>query len=125
MVTPALLSEYYEALELFLYERVSLARIEHQPSRQPSALRASSSGAAVGTSAATNSSSSSGGVFDAQVAKLLLMAIGAVAKLAARCQDLASRVMLCLTKLLKQREFFHRSVLQLANDSIQLLKCPR
>jgi hypothetical protein len=49
----------------------------------------------------------------------------ALAKLASRLQDLGSRVIICLAKVIKQKECFHASVHQRAHECIQILRFPR
>lgn len=57
--------------------------------------------------------------------RLMIIIISALAKLASRWQDLVSRVIICLAKVIKQKECFHPSVQQRAHECIQILKFPR
>lgn len=94
LCTAELLADLHDALELLAYERITLARLAH-------------SSAAAETSA-----------------RLLLLLVSALAKLAARSQLLASRVVLCLSKVVKEQEHLLPAVVRHAHECIQLLRFP-
>jgi AP-5 complex subunit zeta-1 len=56
--------------------------------------------------------------------RLMIVLQYAVAKLAARFPDLASRVMLCLAKVIRDGDYFDPIVIQRASEAINLLKFP-
>lgn len=128
----AIITEYHEVLETFAFERMSLAKME--PSDPTAALFMGPSGA-TSAALATSESLSPEREKERQEAefaeektystRLMIIIISALAKLASRWQDLGSRVIICLAKVLKQKECFHPSVHQRANECIQILKFPR
>lgn len=103
-ITPEILNDYYEALELFAYERMSLVKLGLEPG--------------LGTN---NSSKSNDQDY---ITRLMLVLISALSKLASRWHPLSSRVVLCLAKILRQQQYFHPVVITRANECIALLKFP-
>jgi hypothetical protein len=92
--SPALLADFHGALELFLYE--VMARSEP-----------ASAAAAV-----------------THLSELTLVAVHSFAKVAVRCPDLTSRVILCLSKLLKLSGGMAPSVALSCAECIQVLRVP-
>jgi len=136
--TPQIITEYHETLETFAYERMSFAKlglVDHPASASSSlSLSASSSSSfslpstlqqqqQVSITDATSGNNKTP-KNDVYTTRLMLVIISALAKLAARWQDLASRVLICLAKMLREGENFHPSVAQRANECIQILKFP-
>jgi len=56
--------------------------------------------------------------------RIMLIVLSSLAKLAARCQDLTSRVVLCMLKVLTYQQYFGHLVIARANELITLLKFP-
>jgi len=101
-ITGDLLNDYHESLELFAYERMSMAKLGMSNSEDGRMDQASKT----------------------HTTRLMLVVISALSKLAARWQPIASRVMLCLAKVLKQSIFFDKAVIQRATECITILKFP-
>jgi len=97
-------NDYHEALELFVYERMSLVKM--------------------GLTSVESSIKAAASTTDVYLTRLMLCIISSLTKLASRSQDLSSRVLLCLAKIMRFHEYFHASVLKRANECMQLLKFP-
>jgi len=54
--------------------------------------------------------------------RLMLILVSSLTKLAARWHPLASRVVLCLAKLLRYKPYFHPSVIERTHHCLALLK---
>jgi hypothetical protein len=109
-ITPDVLNDYNEALELFAYERLSLIKLGISR---------------VDDTTGSKSSSESKSVDVQYTTRLMLVIISALSKLAARWQPLTSRVMLCLAKILRHDEYMDETVITRTNECITLLKFPR
>lgn len=128
LCTPRIVAEYHEVLETFAFERMSLAKMELT---DPDAAFFMSSASAVPAALATSAEPLSAERLDEERAeekaystRLMIIVISALAKLASRLQDLGSRVIICLAKVIKQKECFHASVHQRAHECIQILRFP-
>ncbi|KAL6077164.1 hypothetical protein QOT17_002464 [Balamuthia mandrillaris] len=99
--TQNIIYDYHTALETFAYERMAL---QQQPAS--SSFPGKKAGAALYTT------------------RLMLVVLSSLSKLAARWQDLAARVVLCLAKVLQKKEVFHPSVVQRAEECLHILKFP-
>ena len=139
------LNDYHEALELFAYERMFVACCEfyrdclllfvftnnqthNEPSKKKkkkrSLVKLEGSDMYFGSGPKVEQKLSKNG-FDIFTTRLMLVVISSLAKLAARWQDLASRVLLCLAKIMRHQHYFDPVVLVRANECMQLLKFPR
>jgi len=98
-VTTELLNEYYEALELFAYERLSVVKLENEDGNRD--------GASIEYSN-----------------RLMLTIISSLSKLASRWQALTSRLLICLAKIQRHHLYFDSSVITRANECAILLKLP-
>jgi len=124
------LNDYHEALELFAYERMFVLFFFFftvffcsQLSNR-SLVKLEGSDMYFGSGPKVEQKLSKNG-FDLFTTRLMLVVISSLAKLAARWQDLASRVLLCLAKIMRHQHYFDPIVLIRANECMQLLKFPR
>lgn len=123
--------EYHEAVELFAFERTSFAKlgITNAANLSASPRRSYAPFDPVhGETAAGDSSPisllSRRPLADEHTTRLMMTVVNTLGKLASRWQSLSSRVVLCLTKVVQHREYFHASVLQWASNWLMLLKFP-
>lgn len=94
-VTPAILNDYHETLEMFAHELMSMVK--------NGAFR---------------------GVDEDYTTRLMLTLISALSKLASRWHPLTYNVILCLSKILRHQQHFDPAVVTRANECIALLKFP-
>lgn len=99
-VSPEIINDYHETLELFAYERMSMVKFGE--------------GGFSGQPAMSNE----------YITRLMLVLISALGKLAARWHPLTSNVILCLSKILRQQQYFDPAVITRASECIALLKFP-
>lgn len=124
--------EYHEAIELFAFERTSFAKLgitnaanlSASPQRSyapfdPMHGETSSAEHIIGVNGAATSP-----LADEHTTRLMMTVVNTLGKLASRWQSLSSRVVLCLTKIVQHREYFHASVLRWASHWLMLLKFP-
>jgi len=96
--TPAILTEYDDTLELFAFERMSVASMEMEEHVVQE-----------------------GGSYNNQLMSVLITSLS---KLAARLPSLSSRVSLCLFKIERYKAYFHPSVISRAEECLMLLQFP-
>jgi hypothetical protein len=112
--TPQVLYEYDETLELFAFERMSLANMfstKRRPTRPPDPTPTTED---LGENSQVRYNN-----------RAMLVTITALAKLAAHWQPLRSRIMLCLYKVLRYEHCFHSTVITHATECLNLLKMSR
>ncbi|PRP84608.1 hypothetical protein PROFUN_09281 [Planoprotostelium fungivorum] len=106
-LTVKLMDELHEVLELMVFERLSLIKLGitsvHDELPSEEIVR--------GTDTSTDT-------------RFLLVLISALTKLASRWQAIASKVMLCLAKVMSREQFLDPAVAQRAGECITLLKDP-
>jgi hypothetical protein len=112
-MTPQILYEYDETLELLAFERMSLASMAPAKSSK-SSLEPTPVTEKLGDTSEAHYNN-----------RLMLVVITALSKLAARWQPLCSRIMLCLYKLFRYENLFHSTVINYARECLNLLKMSR
>lgn len=109
-----LMNDYYDVLELYVFERIAEAKMSIEEM--------------IITTSTTNNENRAGNERmsenEIQRTRSMLVAISSITKLASRWQDLTSRVIICLLKVLSSQNYFHSSVSARAAECSQLLKFP-
>eukprot|EP00026_Physarum_polycephalum_P015439 Phypoly_transcript_16120.p1 GENE.Phypoly_transcript_16120~~Phypoly_transcript_16120.p1 ORF type:complete len:285 (+),score=15.57 Phypoly_transcript_16120:47-856(+) len=128
IITNEIIADYHEALELYAYERmtnVKLAKSGHSDTSQsqaPVPLSPLLPHMKPPRHTPTHCYKPLDlGVF---TTRLMSIVMSCLAKLAARSQDLTSRVVLCLLKVVEYQQYFDPIVSTRANELITLLKFP-
>lgn len=99
---PKLFSDYDEALELFAFERMNIASMETQGQKNRDFTTKSQ-------------------IYNT---RLMLITVSTLTKLASKWQPLATRVRLCLEKVIRYSDYFHTSVTQNTKHCLNILKYP-
>ena len=114
------LNDYYEALELFVFEQISAVKAVLAES-------ARADGGSVALSQSVGAGASTGAAQDSEEAfstRLALVVISALSKFAARWQFFSSRVVICLSKLAAIADHMHPAVGARTSECITVLKYP-
>ena len=126
--TSQVIHDYHEALELFNDERISVVRLGIKNiaslSAQPGQSFAPHDPLANHAGASSSVDDAAEHLSAVNTARLMLVVINSLSKLASRCQDLAPRVVLSLTKLVQHQQYFLPIVAQRAEECRRILKFP-
>jgi AP-5 complex subunit zeta-1 len=130
--TAQVIHDYHEALELFNDERISVVRLGIKNigtlSAEPGMSFAPHDPLANHALSSNNSAFADDDTAEhlsaTNTARLMLVVINSLSKLASRCQDLAARVVMSLTKLAQHGQYFLPIVARRAEECIRILKFP-